>query len=71
MEWMRSGGSSGGVPAAAKDMKFVPTSAPESGKHGDDLLFAAHDFWQKDVIVFGLHVESLLDNVVAAGIQQM
>ena len=68
---MRSGGSSKGVPAAAKDMEFVPTSSPERSKHRNYLLFPAHDLGQEDVVILGLDVEGLLDYIVAAGVQDV
>ena len=45
--------------------------APQSGQHGNDLLFPAHDPGEKQGVVLGLGGEGVADGLVAAHIQQL
>ena len=45
--------------------------SPQCRQHGDDLLLAAHHLGQEELVILGLHIEGLLNNIVAAHIQDV
>ena len=44
---------------------------PQSGQHGNDLLFTAHNPGQEQGIVLGYHAEGLLNDLVVAHVNQL
>ena len=45
--------------------------APKSGQAGNDLLFSAHDLWEKDLIIFRSHTKCLADDIIITNIQKL